>query len=175
MKRKKMTVSPNLLRHAMRRWATGVSVVTVAHENVRHGMTVSSFTSLSLAPPYVMVSLENRTRTFELVTAAQVFGVTVLAEDQQEISDRFANDQTELGSRFEDLETFSMTTGAPFIKGGLAFFDCRLVTTLPAGTQTVIVGEVVSVKEGDDKTPLLYFNRSYRRFSDSTIQRFGES
>jgi flavin reductase (DIM6/NTAB) family NADH-FMN oxidoreductase RutF len=161
-----MTASPNFLRHAMRRWPTGVAVVSAAHDQIRHGMTVSSFTSLSLDPPYVMVSLENRTRTFELVTAAQVFGVTVLAEDQQDISDRFANDQTELGSRFEDLETFSMTTGAPFIKGGLAFFDCRVVTTLPAGTQTVIVGVVVTVKEGDDKTPLLYFNRGYRRMGE---------
>lgn len=161
-----MTVSPNLLRYAMRRWPTGVTVVSAAYDHIRHGMTVSSFTSLSLDPSFVMVSLENRTRTFEVVTAAQAFGVTVLAEDQQEISDRFANDQTELGSRFEDLETFSLTTGAPFIKGGLAFFDCRVVTTLPAGTQTVFVGEVISLKEGDDKLPLLYFNRGYRRMGD---------
>ncbi len=170
-----MTLPPNLLRIAMRRWPTGVTVVSAAHDHIRHGMTVSSFISLSLDPPYVMVSLENRTRTFELVTAAQVFGVTVLAEDQQDISDRFANAQTDLGSRFEDLETFSMTTGAPFIKGGLAFFDCRVVTTLPAGTQTVVVGEVVSVKEGEDKTPLLYFNRGYRRISESADLRIGES
>ena len=161
-----MSVSPNLLRHAMRRWATGVSVVTAAHENVRHGMTVSSFTSLSLDPPFIMVSLENTTRTFELVRSSQTFGVTILSADQEAISNLFANSQTELGSRFADLETFSLTTGAPFLKGGLAFFDCRVVTTLPAGTQTVFVGEVVSAKEGDDRLPLIYYNRGYRRIDE---------
>jgi len=161
-----MNVSPNLLRYAMRRWATGVTVVTAAHEDVRHGMTVSSFTSLSLDPPFVMVSLENQARTFEIVRAAGSFGVTILAEDQEGISIHFANTLTDLGSRFENLDTFSLTTGAPFLKGGLAFFDCRVVTSLPAGTQTVIVGEVLSAKEGDEKLPLLYYDRGYRRISE---------
>ena len=161
-----MPVPSDLLRHSMRRWASGVTVVTTAHEKIRHGMTVSSFTSLSLDPPYVMVSLENRTRTFEIVSSSGIFGVTILAEDQQEISDCFANTQTELGSRFDQLEVFTLTTGAPFILGGLAYFDCRVVTTLPAGMQTVFVGEVEAVKEGEDKPPLLYFNRGYRRFSE---------
>lgn len=161
-----MTVFPELLRHAMRRWTTGVTIVTSANDRVRHGMTVSSFTSLSLSPPYVMVSLENNTRTFELVSTQRVFGITVLGEDQQPISDRFANTHTELGSRFEDLETFTLDTGAPFIRGGLAFFDCRIVTTLPAGTQTVFVGEVVAVREGEDKAPLLYYKQGYRRIKE---------
>ncbi|HUF37666.1 MAG TPA: flavin reductase family protein [Anaerolineales bacterium] len=161
-----MTLPPNTLRQAMRRWTTGVAVATAAQDHVRHGMTVNSFTSLSLDPPYVMVSLENHTRTYEIVLVSQAFGVTILSADQQDISDRFANPNMELGYRFEGLETFSLTTGSPFIKGGLAFFDCRVVTTLVAGTQTVFVGEVVSAKEGDDRPPLVYYDQGYRRMRE---------
>ena len=157
-----MTVSPDELRYAMRRWTTGVTIVTAQHDGIRHGMTVSTFTSLSLEPPYVMVSLERSTRTHDLVIQSGAFGVTILADNQQPISDSFANSKTELGFRFEGVETFSLMTGAPFIRGGLAFFDCRTIHALDAGTHSVFVGEVVSVKEGGHEPPLVYFYQRYR-------------
>ena len=92
-----MTVSPDELRYAMRRWTTGVTVVTAQHDGIRHGMTVSTFTSLSLEPPFVMVSLERSTRTHDLVVQAGAFGVTILADNQQPISDSFANAKTAFG------------------------------------------------------------------------------
>lgn len=157
-----MTISPDQLRFAMRRWATGVTIVSAAHEDIVHGMTVSSFTSLSLEPPLVMVSLERTTRTHDIVDAAGAFGVTVLAENQQEISNRFANVATELGGRFEGIDTFTLATGAPLIEGGLSFVDCRVIDRLDAGTHTVFVGEVVAVREGPLLPPLIYFNQAYR-------------
>src|SRR5512137_548100 len=84
------SVDPDHLRQAMRLWATGVAVVTSQHEGVVHGMTVSSFTSVSLIPPQVLVALNQSTRTHALVKESRFFGVTVLGADQQEISDRFA-------------------------------------------------------------------------------------
>lgn len=154
------------LRAAMRFWATGVTVVTAAAGEARHGMTVSSFTSLSLNPPLVMVSLEKSTRTHGLVMQSNAFGVTVLSVDHQSISNRFAGRDTEDGDRFEDLETFQLTSGSPFLKGGLSFFDCRVVICHDAGTHTVVIGEVVTADVGnlaEDQTPMLYYNQSYRR------------
>ncbi len=149
----------------MRRWATGVTLVTARHQGVYHGMTVSSFTSLSLEPPYIMVSLECGARTHDLVRDSQCFGVTVLAEDQRGISNHFATPKTELGHRFDGLETFTLETGAPFILGALAYFDARVVSMHDAGTHTVFIGEVLVTREGDDKPPLLYFNRDYRKIT----------
>ncbi|MCB9136542.1 MAG: flavin reductase [Anaerolineales bacterium] len=159
-----MSVSSEELRLAMRTWATGVSIVGVAHEGVLHGMTVSSFTSVSLEPPLVLVSLEMGTRTHQLVQKSGTFGVTILAENQQEVSNCFANPKTELGDRFAGREIARLETGAPFIAGGLAFFDCRVVNVLPAGTHVLLVAEVVAaqVNEIEGEEPLIYFNRRYR-------------
>jgi flavin reductase (DIM6/NTAB) family NADH-FMN oxidoreductase RutF len=156
-------VDPETLRHAMRRWGSGVTIVSSLAAGVQHGMTVSSFTSVSLTPPLVLVSLEQATRTYRLVKQSGIFGVCILADHQQEISDRFAGRQTEDTDRFEGLETFTLNTGAPFLTGSLACLDCRVVTSFEAGNHTLFIGEVLAVKIGKAAHPLLYFNRSYRR------------
>ena len=147
----------------MRMWSTGVTVVTVQHNNRRHGMTVSSFTSVSLDPPLVLVSLEQITKTHRLVQQAGYFGVTILEESQQQVSDRFAGRISEYRDRFDGLETFAMVSGAPMLAQGLAWLDCQVVVTYQAGNHTVFIGEVLAVKSRDTGQPLLYYNRDYRR------------
>jgi len=157
-----VSADPDQLRQAMRLWATGVTVVTSLHDGVAHGMTVSSFTSVSLTPPQVLVSLAQNTRTHALTKNSRAFGVTVLAADQQDISDRFAGRAADEGDRLEGLETMTLVTGVPMIKGGLAQFDCRVIATFTSGTHTIFIGEVLAA-QGDLRTrPLLYFNRGYQ-------------
>ena len=83
-------VDAESLRHAMRQWATGVAIVTSAHNGMAHGMTVTSFTSVSLTPPQVLISLALETRTHGLVRASRIFAVSLLGAGQEAISDRFA-------------------------------------------------------------------------------------
>lgn len=161
-----MNVQADELRNAMRFWASGVTVVSVQHNGVQHGMTVSSFTSLSLEPPLVMVSLRSETRTREMIAHARTFGVTVLSAEQQEISNRFAGRVPESANRFDGLETFTLESGAPFLRGGLVFFDCRVVATYQAGTHHVLIAHVLAVQTDATRQPLLYFNRDYRRVCD---------
>lgn len=159
-------VDPEDVRKAMRRWATGITVVSAAHEGVRHGMTVSSFTSISLEPPLVLVSISKEARTHELIGIAQAFGVTILNSEQREISERFAGRTPEDQDRFAGLETVTLTTGAPFIAGGLAFLDCRVNSTLDAGANTLFIGEVVALGFEDAGLPLIYFQRAYHQLMD---------
>jgi flavin reductase (DIM6/NTAB) family NADH-FMN oxidoreductase RutF len=159
-------VSADELRFAMRRWATGVTVVTSVHADSLHGMTVSSFTSLSLEPPLIMISLEISTRTHDLIQHSNNFGITVLAADQKSVSSRFSEPSTEAEYRFEGLKLFELETGVPFIEGGVAFFDCQVVAKHDAGTHTVFIGEVIAASQGQDKAPLLYFNQSYRYLAE---------
>lgn len=161
-----MPISADQLRHAMRRWASGVTIVSASHEGALHGMTVSSFTSLSLDPPLVLVSLERSTRTHAMVAGSGSFGISILTSEQQAISDRFARARTERGGRFEGLKTFELETGAPLINGSMVCLDCRLADTLRAGTHTLFVGEVVAIAEGDEAPPLLYYAQAYREISD---------
>jgi flavin reductase (DIM6/NTAB) family NADH-FMN oxidoreductase RutF len=158
-----MSLDPESLRQAMRRWASGVTIVTAAHEGIQHGMTVSSFTSISLTPALILISLQQESRTHELVTLSGHFGVTILAESQQDLSERFAGRIAETEDRLAGLETETLVSGAPLLKGGLAYLDCRVVTTYPAGMNTLFIAEVLAASGHEEEAPLVYFNRTYRR------------
>ena len=157
-----MPVEADLLRQAMRFWVTGVTIVTAAHQGVQHGMTVSSFTSVSLTPPQVLISLAQNARTHSLVSRSRSFGVSILSANQQDIADRFAGRIGEEMDRMVGLETFTMLTGTPMIVGALAHLDCRVLTTLGAGANTIFIGEVMAAQSIEDGNPLAYFNGEYR-------------
>ena len=158
-----MIVDAEELRCAMRQWATGVTIVSASHAGHRHGMTVNSFTSVSLDPPLVLVSLERGRHTHELVEISGYFGVSILAERHKEISERFAGRKTESSDRFEGLTTFKLVSDAPLLTDSLAVFDCRVVERYLVGTHTLFIGEVMAVQYRNDSPPLLYFNQDYRR------------
>lgn len=158
-----MPVEADLLRQAMRFWVTGVTIVTAAHQGVQHGMTVSSFTSLSLSPAQVLVSLSQNTRTHDLVARSRFFGISVLSIHQQDISDRFAGRMEDEQNRLTGIDTFTLNSGAPMIAGGLAHLDCRVVTTLGSGTHTIFIGEVLAARHAEEGDPLVYFNRAYKK------------
>jgi len=151
------------LRHAMRQWTTGVTIVTTQLGEQRHGMTVNSFTSLSLEPPLVTVTLAIGTRTQMMVEQSGLFGVTILNENQGEISDRFAGRIPEGADRFAGLETFQIHSGVPFIQGGLAYLDCKVVFSYAMQSSKMYIGEVVAIHPGQEGQPLIYHNRLYHR------------
>jgi flavin reductase (DIM6/NTAB) family NADH-FMN oxidoreductase RutF len=151
------------LRKVMRNWPSGVTVVTASNGRELHGMTVSSFTSISLEPPRILVSLEHTSRTHALAQESGFFGVTILADHQATISDQFAGRISRLDeNRFEGLAIEILTSGAPFIVGGLAYLDCRIVQMYTAGTHTLFIGDVIAMRTAQAGLPLLYFNREYR-------------
>jgi len=157
-----MSLDADTLRRTMRQWATGVTIVTARADDQLHGMTVSSFTSISLEPPLVLVSLANNARTADLIRRARFFGVTILAEGQQETSNTFAGRVPDSEDRFAGIETEVLQSGAPFIKGGLAYLDCRLVAEYATGTSNLFIGEVIDAQADEGPKPLLYFNRDYK-------------
>ena len=157
-------IEPEQIRRAMRTWASGITIVTAAYKNEQHGMTVSSFASISLDPPLLMVALQKATRTSGLISRAQAFGVTILSVGQQEISERFAGRSDDSNDRMKGIETETLDTGAPLIKGGLAYFDCRLRKTTNTGTSILFIGEVVAAKQFDGQ-PLVYHDRHYMRIA----------
>jgi flavin reductase (DIM6/NTAB) family NADH-FMN oxidoreductase RutF len=158
-----MTIDGELLRHLMRHWTTGVTIVTSIHNGKYHGMTVNSFTSLSINPALVAVTLANTTRTHRLVNASGVFGITILSIDQQDLADRFAGKTPEEEDRFYMVDFFTMLTGSPLVIGGLAHLDCHVTQTISLPESSVFIGEVLAGQRIEDDRPLVYFNRSYHR------------
>ena len=160
-----MSVDAESLRAAMRNWTTGVTIVTARYAGIRHGMTVSSFTSVSLEPATVLVSLQKGTRTHDLTRNSGYFGVTILTELQQALSDRFAG-RSEDEDRFDDLETFHLVSATDLIHGGLAAFDCKVAAAYEAGTHTLFIGEVLAVQSSQQSLPLVYYDRTYRKLQE---------
>ena len=156
-----MTLDSETLRRAMRAWTTGVTVVTATHAGQRYGMTVNSFTSISLEPPLISVTLKQLTHTHELVEKSGEFAITILAADQGYLSDRFAGKIPDVTDRFEGVETDRLLLDAPLIKGGLAWFNCRVVNSIPVGENTVFIAEVVAAQGDGEGDPLVYHNRVF--------------
>jgi flavin reductase (DIM6/NTAB) family NADH-FMN oxidoreductase RutF len=156
-----MTLDSENLRSAMRAWSAGVTVVTTTYEGQTHGMTVNSFTSISLDPAMITISLQNGSRTHELLTKSRVFGVTILSAEQSKISDRFAGRMSEIEDRFADLKTETLISGSPLIVGGLAWLDCSVIETFDAGMNTLFIARVLDARGQSVEQPLIYHNRKY--------------
>ena len=161
-----MTLDPEALRAAMRAWSAGVTIVAAAHDGDRHGMTVNSFTSISLKPALITVSLQQHTRTHDLVVKSNAFGLTILSSEQKQISELFAGLMPEKKEdRFDGLKTETLVTGSPLIVGGLSWMDCRVVQTYDAGMNTLFIAEVVAARGTGSGEPLIYHNREYWKLS----------
>ena len=121
---------------------------------------VSAFCSVSLSPPLVMVCLDKASNTLELLEASKVFSVNILAQGQEELSQRFASKEHE-DVRFEGLDCTQGTNGCPHIPGAVSTMDCRVLDTLDAGDHVIYIGEV-DAAEFTERPPLLYLRAAYR-------------
>jgi flavin reductase (DIM6/NTAB) family NADH-FMN oxidoreductase RutF len=145
----------------MRAWTTGVAIVTAEHDGQLSGMTVNSFTSISLEPPLVSVALRQMTRTYDFVVKTNEFSVTILSSHQQELSDRFAGRIPLIQDRFDGVKTETLAISAPLIQGGMAFFNCHVVDAFVVGENTLFVAKVIAARGEGEGDPLVYHNRVY--------------
>jgi flavin reductase (DIM6/NTAB) family NADH-FMN oxidoreductase RutF len=154
-------ISADEFRAIMRHWSAGVAILTSSDHGDSHGMTVTSFTSISAEPPLVSVSVAKSTRTIQRINQSGAFGVTILSKDQQWIAERFAGKDAGLLNRFDNIDTFTLTSGAPLISDGMAFFDCAVIYQYEMDHSILFIAQVNAVKHGEEKKPLIYLNRQY--------------
>ncbi|MDT3395873.1 flavin reductase family protein [Streptomyces sp. B1866] len=139
-------VGPQQFRHVMGQFVTGVTVVTACAEDGPHGTTVNSFTSLSLDPPLVMISLGAASRTAAVVAAAGAFTVNILSRGQAELGARFAAKGRPSGhAAFARVPHRPGGNGAPVLTGALAHLECRTEQRIPAGDHVLFVARVVDL------------------------------
>jgi flavin reductase len=158
------TVDVCAFRRAMGSFPTGVTVVTVASgDGSMHGMTVNSFSSVSLDPMLVLVCLNEASRAVGLIERAGAFVVNVLSAGQQDVSRWFANQYRPAGSTMFDGVPFEPgTTGCPVLVDAAASFDCRLRQSHRAGDHLIVLGEVVALVHRPQLEPLIFHAGSYR-------------
>lgn len=162
MATKKLT--PLDFRLALAQFATGVTVVTVERGPGQvHGMTANSFTSVSLDPLLILVCVEERAKLLPLLRAKRRFGVSVLKDSQQSISEFFARADQPLDAEDRLGIRFRWTSGGvPLVEGTLCQLACTLVEAYPAGDHAICVGEV-ELAEVFSGEPLIFFRGEYRK------------
>ena len=159
-------VGSDALWSAARRFAAGVAVVTAASEEGYLGITVSAFSLVSLAPPLVLVCINELSQLLDAIQSSGAFATTILSSRQELVAERFASRAPRPDNHVTDIPHRTLLTGAPVLEGGLAWLDCRLQQAITAGDHTIFLGTVVAagVAEGRDD-PLVYFGSQYRRLA----------
>ena len=152
---------PRTLRDALGCFATGVTVVTcVGEDGEPTGLTVNSFTSVSLDPPLLLVCLHKQAASATPLTTAEAFAINVLQTEQQPASITFS---TRVEDRFGTTPWSSGEAGAPILKDSLCVFECEHYAVYDGGDHHILVGRVIKASFDASLDPLLFFRGSYRR------------
>ena len=160
-------VHPDDFKGALGSWAAGVTVVSTKLDGQVYGITVSSFSSLSIDPLLILVSIQNSNALAAMIPKSGMFAVSILADDQEAISNAFSKSGREPGASLgADVPTLDWHTGSPIVAGAVAHLDCQLETAVPGGDHTIIIGRVVGASFDANKEPLIYFRRRYRPLAE---------
>ncbi len=156
-----MSFDSQQFRRALGRFATGVCVITANPPGYApFGVTVNSFSSLSLTPPLVLWSLQKNSDTMDAFAASTHYCVNILAESQQSLSGRFARK----GEHGLDASDYRIgDAGLPVLEGALASFECEIDARHDGGDHIILVGKVMAMHAGEPGRPLLYFDGGYRQ------------
>ena len=147
---------PASLRQALGNFPTGVTVITTGEGLQRHGMTASSFNSVSLDPPLVLFSAGNESGTLAALQENGTFTINLLAADQTDLCFRFSKGTP--SERFQGLDTrAAASTGSPVLPGTLGHFDCQVHQIVPAGDHCIVIGRVVGMEQSLGGQPLTFW------------------
>jgi flavin reductase (DIM6/NTAB) family NADH-FMN oxidoreductase RutF len=155
-------LSSEEFRRACGRFATGVTIASVMDlAGTPHGLTVSSFASLSLHPPLVLICLGHQVTAIESFRAATHFGISVLSEAQRDLAERFARKGPD---RFNGVKWHRGRSGVPLLDGVLAAMECKLHQRFTSGDHDIVVGQMLRthVTEG---APLVHYASRYRKLA----------
>lgn len=151
-----------VLRSALGQFTTGVAIVTTAGADGRPlGLTINSFSSVSLAPPIVSWNLQQRSANRRSFLEAKYFAINVLSSSQKTLSRCFATN--DVADRFSGLNWRPGIGEVPLIEGALAWFECRMVSTQAVGDHELFLGQVLKCFSQSEELPLVYWQGRYRQ------------
>jgi flavin reductase (DIM6/NTAB) family NADH-FMN oxidoreductase RutF len=152
------------LRQTLGMFATGVTVITTIVADQVHGMTANAFMSVSLEPPLVLISIDRRTKMCSLLHQGQRFAVSVLAADQDALSDHFAGRAPEGAPE----PSFAIVHETPVVEGAAAQFVSRVARSYWGGDHSLFLGQVEYARRAPDARPLLFHGGQYGRLTSDS-------
>ena len=158
-----MPIEKNELRQVMGHFATGVTVITTLNKaGQMHGLTANAFTSVSLEPPLLLISVNKKAESWPAFEESKVFTVNILADNQEALSRRFA---VSGGNKFEGVAYRIGANGAPILEGVLTYIECTLYAAYEGGDHSIYLGEIQQAEIREGK-PLVFFRGGYRALGD---------
>jgi flavin reductase (DIM6/NTAB) family NADH-FMN oxidoreductase RutF len=158
-----MPIEKNELRQVMGHFATGVTIITtLTKAGQLHGLTANAFTSVSLEPPLLLISVDKKAESWPAFEESRVFTVNILADDQEGLSRKFA---VSGGNKFEGVAYRIGANGAPILDGTLAYIECTLYVAYDGGDHSIYLGEIQQVEIHEGK-PLVFYRGGYRALGD---------
>ena len=153
-------LDPAVFRNVMGRFASGVSVITLAHDGRDWGMTLSALCSVSLDPPTVLICTNRAAPSGNAVAEARHFAINILGVDQRWIAEEFAQPSAD---KFTDVLFSRAGSGDPLLADCIASMECQVVEELLVGSHRVLIAEVLTAQARDEE-PLAYFRGTFGRF-----------
>ncbi|MDO9412657.1 MAG: flavin reductase family protein [Pseudolabrys sp.] len=158
-------VDSEAFRASMRQLAVGVSVITAGQGTDRTGMTVTSLSSFSIAPPSLIVSINRAASIRPLLDRYRTFGASILGTGHNAVADRFAGVGGLKGNgRFIGEKWITLETGAPLLAGALAVFDCEIEEIIERHTHSIVIG-LVKAARATEGSPLVHWQGQCRAFA----------
>lgn len=155
-----MGVDEKQFRSALGRFATGVCVVSSFDSRGRPiGMTINSFSSVSLTPSLVQWSISNKSYTYSIFSGLESYSISFLSESQKDISSRYAKPGDHIMLPGDYLVS---PNGIPFVKDALAYIECTAWQTYTAGDHDIVIAAVEDIYSSHDENPLVYYQGRYR-------------
>lgn len=128
----------------LRQFSYGLYVVTVAADGEEHGMTANWATQAAFEPPMVAVAIENLSQTIEMIRDAHHFALSVLHQDQRELAGKLGRSSEQSPDKLKGIRTKpAPLTGTPVLADCIGWLECRVISALPAGDHTLVLGEVL--------------------------------
>lgn len=155
-------------KEAMSHVSYTVSVVSAQSAGCLYGKTINTLTPASADVPSILISLYRKSPITEIITESGRFCVSVLSEGQRRIAEDFSR-SADLTNPFDRWKWGTLETGAPYIEGAVACFDCTLVERLEHASHMILIGRIAVIKNSITR-PLLHHRRAYRPCSEGIIQ-----
>jgi flavin reductase (DIM6/NTAB) family NADH-FMN oxidoreductase RutF len=160
-----MAIDAARYRQIIGHFATGVTVITTAHEGWLHGMTANAVASVSLNPLLLLVCVDKTANMHEQIAKAGRFAVNILTDDQEDISRTFAATTEPEENALQGVAYRMGEHGSPIIDDALAHLECEVVDRAEGGDHTIYIGSVLSGELDEEGAPLLFYRGGYRRMA----------
>ena len=159
-----MDIENNNFKKCMGNFATGITVVTTnTSEGLPCGMTINSFTSLSLEPPLILFNVDKNAHNHDNFANCNKFTVNILSEKQSAISHSFAFPST---IRWDEIDHGISTNKTPKINGCISYIECDIEDIHTGGDHSIIIGRVTKMNIASEENPLIYFKGQYRKIGN---------